>query len=71
MEEVALKILLGIAMKFFTETFFSKLIGHSALVLAKSTKNTLTKEVATDVAGALGVTKLEAQSESDDTKAAS
>ncbi len=69
MEALALKIALGIAMKFFTETFFSKLIGHSALVLAKSTKNTLTKEMATDVANALGVTKLDAQD--DETKLAS
>ncbi len=69
MQELAISLLIGLTKRLLTEVFFSKLVGHSALVLAKSTKNTLTKEMATDVANALGVTKLDAQD--DETKLAS
>ncbi len=55
MAGLAIKILVGIGMKFMTEAFFSKVIGHGCLALADSAKNKLTKEVATDVATALGV----------------
>ena len=59
MQEIALKILVGLALKLFTEKFVARTVVRMARSLSAKTTNTLDDGLVNDLADALGQTDLQ------------